>query len=246
MLKDFRNLKPFYFWGERPWSQWTSTDNQFVHNKKVQVFGGNKGYVTHTYAFSSTEQWMMWQKAFLMGDHDTANAILDSYDPREIKALGRKVKNFNQALWDANKLNIVYAGNMLKFSQNEKWANELKQVVLDGYFFVEASPYDKVWGIGLNVNDAKAGIPWKGENLLGIAMTNVAIQLIKQDLMTIYQDDINSLAVTAVNAVQKEIKSFGVDTTNFVNELILEDDFHDVCVEFFEKHYGIGTYRNQN
>lgn len=39
--------------------------------------------------------------------------------------------------------------------------------------FVEASPDDRVWGIGLRASDPASGDPkrWRGENLLGQATT---------------------------------------------------------------------------
>lgn len=67
----------------------------------------------------------------------------------------------------------VYTGNLLKFSQNE----ELKQKLLDteNKILVEASPYDKIWGIGLSVSDKDFYNPilWKGENLLGKILMKV-------------------------------------------------------------------------
>ncbi|MFS1019800.1 MULTISPECIES: NADAR family protein [Enterococcus] len=127
--------------------------------------------------FSTTEQWMMFQKAVLFKDNHTASLILREPDPKKIKALGRKVKNFDEKTWDKYKYAIVLKGNYLKFTQNRK----LLQVLLsyEGKTFVEASPYDKVWGIGLRATDKRAltETTWQGENLLGKALTKIANDL---------------------------------------------------------------------
>jgi predicted NAD-dependent protein-ADP-ribosyltransferase YbiA (DUF1768 family) len=50
-------------------------------------------------------------------------------DPKEHKALGRKVKNFDRKLWDEHKLRIVEEGNYWKFSRSED-AKRLKSMLL--------------------------------------------------------------------------------------------------------------------
>ena len=83
---------------------------------------------------------------------------------RKLKALGRKVANFDNDKWNLNKFNIVKAGNYYKFNQN----SDLYQILLDTHnaLLFEASPYDKIWGIGLDEATAKI-TPienWPGEN----------------------------------------------------------------------------------
>ena len=131
--------------------------------------------------FSTAEQYMMYHKAMLMGDIGTANAILDTTHPDEQKALGRKIKPWNQALWDEHKFNIVLQGNLLKFAQVPNAFSEL-MLHGKGRNFVEASPYDKIWGIGLGENDPDAQDPqkWKGENLLGKVLDEVYQTLYKR------------------------------------------------------------------
>ena len=113
---------------------------------------------------------MMYNKALLFDDKDIANEILNNNQPKAIKELGRKVKNFNDELWDKMKYKIVFTGNYYKFSQNTDLRNFLlstKNKVL-----VEASPYDKVWGIKMKYDDENIENPfcWKGKNLLGFAL----------------------------------------------------------------------------
>ncbi|WPC38222.1 NADAR family protein [Brachyspira hyodysenteriae] len=120
--------------------------------------------------FNCMEKYMMYNKALLFDDKDIANEILNNNQPKAIKELGRKVKNFNDELWDKMKYKIVFTGNYHKFSQNTNLRNFLlstKNKVL-----VEASPYDKVWGIKMKYDDENIENPfcWKGENLLGFAL----------------------------------------------------------------------------
>lgn len=91
----------------------------------------------------------------------------------EIKKLGRQVKNFNESIWDSKKQSIIYVGNREKFLQNNDFLNDF--LSKKDLYFVEASPYDKIWGIGLSAEDAKR-IPedkWPGANLLGVALNKL-------------------------------------------------------------------------
>lgn len=123
--------------------------------------------------YSSTEQYMMYQKAKLFNDLEIANKILKTNNPRTIKMYGRKVKNFNENIWIKNRENIVYNGNLLKFQQNKYLQKELLKT--NNKILVEASPYDKIWGIGMNKNhkDILDKTKWKGLNLLGICLMKV-------------------------------------------------------------------------
>jgi ribA/ribD-fused uncharacterized protein len=98
---------------------------------------------------------------------------MKSKNPKNMKAFGRLVKNFDENLWNSVAQDIVYAGNYAKFSQNPK----LLKALLDtgDRLLVEASPYDKIWGIGLSELDARKTSPenWKGLNLLGKILTKV-------------------------------------------------------------------------
>ena len=95
---------------------------------------------------------------------------MTSDQAKEIKALGREIRDFDQEKWDERKYPIVLKGNIAKFSQNEP----LKEFLLEtgGAVLAEASPYDRIWGIRLAADDPLAMDPkkWKGENLLGFAL----------------------------------------------------------------------------
>lgn len=123
------------------------------------------------------EQYMMAEKARLFEDGDTRKLILDEIDPKMIKALGRKVEGFEQSVWDKYKYSIVLNGNYAKFIQNQ---DQLDFLLGTGdKVLVEASPYDTIWGIGMQETDPQVHNPllWKGENLLGFALMEVRNEL---------------------------------------------------------------------
>jgi ribA/ribD-fused uncharacterized protein len=126
--------------------------------------------------FSNNEQYFMWRKQQLFDSANTAleAQILSATNPKVMKDLGRRVKNFDQNTWDQHKYAIMKAGIYEKFTQNP----DLRQKLLDTKtaILVEASPFDNVWGIGLNATDAKSK-PWKGENLLGKALMDIRSSL---------------------------------------------------------------------
>ena len=112
-------------------------------------------------------------KAELFGDQE----ILACSAPQQIKTLGRKVRGFDQKVWDRFKYAIVLNGNWCKFSQNR----DLREFLLstgDGVL-VEASPYDSIWGIRLSASSPEAQDPmkWRGQNLLGFALMAVRDEL---------------------------------------------------------------------
>ena len=127
--------------------------------------------------YSCAEQYMMAHKALLFGDHQIYDQVMKSNNQDEIKSLGRKIKGFNQQIWDEHKFNIVVNGNRLKFEQNPQMMVRLLET--GSKTIVEAAHYDKIWGIGLRAEDA-VKIPeskWPGENLLGKALMVVRDEL---------------------------------------------------------------------
>lgn len=146
----------FFFTEANPFSQWYPC---------TFVVDGN--------TFNCAEQYMMHGKAVLFGDAESARKILAADHPRQHKALGRKVTPFDGAKWNAARIEIVRAGNHAKFTQNPDLLAQL--LATAGTELVEASPYDKIWGIGLAATDARAQDPaqWKGQNLLGKILTEL-------------------------------------------------------------------------
>jgi ribA/ribD-fused uncharacterized protein len=125
--------------------------------------------------FENTEQYLMYHKALLMEDEQMAKRILQTGDPKSVKALGRKVRNWDESKWVANRERIMYDGCLAKFSNPDNLEMKNDLLSTQGTHLVEASPYDKIWGIGLRATDEKSKNPntWKGLNLLGKTLDKV-------------------------------------------------------------------------
>jgi ribA/ribD-fused uncharacterized protein len=120
---------------------------------------------------------MMGRKALIFNDLETFDKILSANHPKQIKSLGREVRNFNATLWDNVKYSVVLSGNFYKFTQND----EMSKILLStgDKIIVEASPLDKIWGVGLSEENSIIENPnyWKGKNLLGFALMEVRDEL---------------------------------------------------------------------
>lgn len=152
-----------FFWGHQP-----SLDGTVTKSCLSQWFATPfeaEGKVFHT-----AEHYMMAQKAELFGQPELAQQILASKDPRQAKALGRKVKHFDDQTWTAHRWDIVVAANKHKFGQHPHLQHYL--LGTGSRVLVEASPVDAIWGIGLDARLPEAARPsaWKGLNLLGFAL----------------------------------------------------------------------------
>ena len=128
--------------------------------------------------YNSCEQYMMHQKALLFGDSEIAELIMNESNPKEQKKYGRMIKGFDKAAWDKNCLAIVYEGNLAKFTQNAELREQM--ISTGNRIFVEASPFDTIWGIGLAEDAEGIDNPsyWQGLNLLGQALTLVKTKLL--------------------------------------------------------------------
>ena len=134
-------------------------------------------------AYCCAEQYMMAEKARLFEDKEVCELIMKSTDAKEMKALGKKVGNFEQTLWDKAKYSIVLNGNYFKYAQNEYMRNFLLST--GNKVLVEASPLDTIWGIGLSEGNEKSQNPstWRGQNLLGFALMEV-----RDELQNVYRN----------------------------------------------------------
>ena len=121
------------------------------------------------------EQYMMHMKALTFKDYKTADEIMEECVPSEQKKLGRKVKNYNDAVWNKVRYDLVKKGLREKFTQNPESKKHLLN--FKNRQLVEASPFDRIWGIGYNSQDAIANIDNWGENLLGKMLTELAQEI---------------------------------------------------------------------
>ena len=161
-----KNMEYIFFWGHR-----VKDDNIVRKTCFSQWYKVN--FDIDGIVYNCAEQYMMAEKAKVFEDVDILLEILETSEQARIKILGRMVQNFDEETWNSQKYKIVVKANLHKFSQNE----ELKEFLIrtGDKIIVEASPYDKVWGIGMNENDKNISNPnkWKGENLLGFALMEV-------------------------------------------------------------------------
>ena len=123
--------------------------------------------------YVSAEQYMMAEKARFFQDAETFRRILSTSAPQQVKRLGREIRNFNEILWAGCREEIVFQGNLAKFRQNQAFGNFL--LGTGNKILAEASPHDRIWGIGLEetASSAKNPLLWKGKNLLGFCLMRV-------------------------------------------------------------------------
>lgn len=179
--KSGKTFKYRGFWGNKNDSDLEkSFSNFYKSNFEVLLYNGK------SFIFNCNEQYFMYRKALEFKDYEIMSEILvPGLRPRDYQILGRKVKNYNDEIWNKVRYQAMLDGLTLKFSQNEK----LKKYLLstNNELLVEASPVDDVWGCGFAKND-KQGKPlkqwrtpslWRGQNLLGFALMELRDDLKK-------------------------------------------------------------------
>jgi len=155
-------LPSYYLFWVGPMSQW--------HPSSFTVDGVK--YLT-------AEHWMMAGKARMFNDAMSEQQILMAKTPKEAKAIGRSVRGFDKDTWEENCFDLVVRGNIEKFSQSPRLMEDLLST--EDVVLVEASPYDRIWGIGLSEKapEAKDPFRWRGTNYLGFALMEARAQLKK-------------------------------------------------------------------
>lgn len=159
-----------FFWGHRP-----SKDGSIGKSCFSQWF--EAPFEVDGVRYLTAEHFMMAEKARLFDDHAVRNQILAAASPDHVKKLGRKVAGFDEARWNEARFEIVVAGNRAKFSQNHAMGQFL--LATGQQVIVEASPVDRIWGIGMDAHHPDAARPkqWQGLNLLGFALMQVRAML---------------------------------------------------------------------
>ncbi|MEW2167300.1 NADAR family protein [Streptomyces sp. NPDC007084] len=151
------------FWGHRP-----RADGQVGSSCLSQWWPSP--FVVDGTAYATAEHWMMASKARLFGDTEAERRAVEAANPALAKKAGRLVRGFDEAVWERERFGIVVEGSVHKFT-----AHDDLRAFLTGTgdrVLVEASPLDRVWGIGLAATDEAASDPhrWRGTNLLGFAL----------------------------------------------------------------------------
>jgi ribA/ribD-fused uncharacterized protein len=149
-------MNNFHFFYGGPFSQWYPS-NLMIDGVK----------------YNTAEQYMMAMKARHFGDEDAYTRIMNAKYPEQQKAIGRQVKNFNADSWNAVSRDYVYKANLEKFSSDASLKAYILATGEDE--IVEASPTDRIWGIGLDEYDPlrldKSN--WRGTNWLGEVLMKV-------------------------------------------------------------------------
>ncbi|UDN36053.1 NADAR family protein [Proteus vulgaris] len=168
LKKDFRTgkkIKFVYFWGHK------SKTDEVTKSCFSQWYPAP--FILDDIRYISAEHYMMAEKAKLFNDIEIRERIIATSNPGTAKALGREVKGFNQEIWEQQRMDIVIRANIAKFSQNNALGTFL--ISTGNRVLVEASPVDKIWGVGLSEQDKEISNPllWNGLNLLGFALMKV-------------------------------------------------------------------------
>ncbi|MBC8572089.1 NADAR family protein [Jingyaoa shaoxingensis] len=134
-------------------------------------------FIADNIKFSSMEQYMMYKKAVCFADTEIAYKILETSNVAEIKTLGRQVSRYNENIWNGIRQIVVYEGLIDKFSQSILLKEQLKKT--KDAILAECAVKDRIWGIGLSMNDPKRldMNQWKGQNLLGYTLMMVRERL---------------------------------------------------------------------
>jgi ribA/ribD-fused uncharacterized protein len=170
LIADGGQLKYLTFWGHQP----------------TPGGGAGKGCLSQWWpasftvdgeTYASAEHFMMAAKALLFGDTEIAERIRKAPHPRAAKALGRQVRGFDEQRWAERRFGLVVTGNRAKFGQHPDLRDYL--LATGSRILAEASPHDRIWGIGLAAAHEHATSPehWPGLNLLGFALMEVRRQL---------------------------------------------------------------------
>lgn len=180
-LKDLReaynngqSFKYLFFWGHTP-----EADGRISETCLSQWWPCH--FAVDGIDYKCAEQFMMAEKARMFGDKEMLQKIMESAHPKEMKAYGRAVKDFDKERWEQTCYDIVKRGNGAKFSQNSDLWEYLRGT--RNRILVEASPRDRIWGIGMGKSnpDVQCPLKWRGSNLLGFALTEVRDQLLREE-----------------------------------------------------------------
>lgn len=170
-INSGERCKFLFFWGHQP-----ARDGAITASCFSQWWAGHP-FAEGGMVYTTAEHYMMAEKARLFGDRAVEQKIMNAKTAAEAKELGREVRHFDQAIWEKHRFGIVLQGNGLKFGQHPALKDFLLQT--GNRILAEASPVDRIWGIGLTKDhpDAESPERWPGLNLLGFALMEVRDRL---------------------------------------------------------------------
>lgn len=141
--------KYILFYGKDPFSNFS--DHRVVYDGRL---------------FNNSEQVFQWTKAMFFHDTQTAHQIWTCQTAGQAKAYGKRVNGFDKQSWD--NINRDFMKHILKKKVEQN--PEIKELLLTlgkDHKFVEASPTDRLWGVGYGISDAEMNQGTWGENRLG-------------------------------------------------------------------------------
>ncbi|MFS8202069.1 NADAR family protein [Streptomyces sp. CWNU-52B] len=163
-------VRYLHFWGHRP-----RADGRIGPSCLSQWWPSP--FTADGVEYRTAEHWMMARKARLFGDAEAERLAVDASNPALAKKAGRLVRGFDEAVWERERFEIVVEGSVRKFASDDALSTFL--LGTGERVLVEASPLDRVWGIGLSADDPRATDPphWQGPNLLGFALMRARAHL---------------------------------------------------------------------
>jgi ribA/ribD-fused uncharacterized protein len=159
-------LKYLYFWGHT--NKLNEEAGKFCFSQWYEL-----PFTVDAIIYKTAEHWMMANKALLFEDLKAYEKIINAVKPGEVKELGRMIMGFDDMRWNEYRYKIVVTGNIHKFNQHPQFAEYLLNT--GDRILVEASPVDRIWGIGMAQDNEEINDPnnWRGLNLLGFALMEV-------------------------------------------------------------------------
>lgn len=151
-------------------------------NSKVVVFFGKDSrfsnhytslFLADDFSFLSIEQYLAYNRARIANDQELMDRAIGASDPLESKRILNLLHDApGQEVWEKERRDILFTGLLAKFQQSADLRNYL--LSSENRTLGEASR-NKVWGIGLTLNDGARLDPnqWTGENLLGKTLMDV-------------------------------------------------------------------------
>lgn len=166
-----------YFYQDTPLSNWW-TSPPILHDG---------------HSFLSSEGVFMYEKAKGMGDEeyalmihqaDTDTSLTEKERFSKVKKLGKKCK-WDEAIYIEKREEWMYTALTAKFKVDKAFRDVLMAEEYRGLTFVEASPWDKIWGIKSRATQAildNGEAAWQGLNLLGKLLTRLRDEMIEKPL----------------------------------------------------------------
>ena len=173
---------------KHPWGLNTFSDllvGAVAYDKHVAFWGSCFSNFFHCritidgWEWSSSEQYFMYRKAKHFNDAETMAKLLNETNPKKAKQLGREVKGFDADEWSKVSYDIMHKAVYEKFSQNRYLKDALLDERLSDKHFVEGSPVDCIWGVGVSYEDPRVDdeTQWRGTNWLGKILDQVREEL---------------------------------------------------------------------